>query len=96
MAPWVDQDQAAQIAADRAMDVDMVHEGSILKCPVDDSDVELRELLNVLTRDAADEIKQHEKDILGFVTALGVCSSQYQRERDKSMRAIVSEVYSPP
>ena len=43
------------------MDVDMV----------DDSDVELRDLLNALTRDAADEIRQHEKEIHGVVKALG-------------------------
>ena len=73
-----------------------MHEGSIPECPVHDSDIVFRGLLSVLTRDAADEIKQHEKDILGVVRVLGDCSSQYQRERGKSMRAIVSEIYSPP
>ena len=34
---------------------------------VDNSDVEPGDLLNVLTRDAADEIRQHEKEILGVV-----------------------------
>ena len=50
----VDQERAAQIAADPGMDVDMI----------DNSDVELKDLLNVITRDAADEIGQHEKMIL--------------------------------
>ena len=63
---------------------------------VDNSNVELRDLLIVLTRDAADEIRQHEKKIIGVVRALGGCSSQYQREHEKSIRAIVSEIYSPP
>ena len=52
--------------------------------------------MNVLTRDAADEIKEHEKAIIGVVGASGGCSSQYQRERVKTIRATVSEMYSPP
>ena len=41
--PGVDQDRAAQIAADRGMDVDLVHDGSVPEWPVDDSNVEFRE-----------------------------------------------------
>ena len=53
---------------------------------VETSDVESRELLNVLTRDAADEIRQHEQEILGVRRALGGRSNQYQRERRKAIR----------
>ena len=63
---------------------------------VDTFELELRDLFSVLTRDAPDEIRQHEQEILGVVRALGVDSSQYQRERRKAIRAVVSELYAPP
>ena len=38
----------------------------------------------------------HEQDIIGVARALGGCSKQYQRERRKAIRAVLSEIDSPP
>ena len=37
-----------------------------------------------------------EQDIIGVVRALGGCANRYRRERRKAMKAVVSEIYSPP
>ena len=46
---------------DPGMDIDVV----------DTPEIELVRLLSVMTRDAADEIKRNEEDIIGVVRALG-------------------------
>ena len=63
---------------------------------VETPEVELAELLSVMTRDYVDELKQNEKDIIGVVKALGGCPNRYRRERRAALRAVVSEIYSPP
>ena len=63
---------------------------------VETPEVELLELLNVVTRDVHDELKQNEKDIIGVVRAMGGCPNKYRRERRAALRAVVSEIYSPP
>ena len=68
-----------------SMDIDMITE-----------DVDLKELMSVLTRDARKEIKELNAEILEVVQALGGSSGQYKRERQKGIRAVVSEIYSPP
>ena len=59
---------------------------------------DLDPLLNVVGGD--DRIKQQlmkdEAEILKLVRGLGGCRRAYQKERAKSMNAIVSEIYSPP
>ena len=79
--PGIDQERAPRFAADPGMDMDLVG----------NSNVELRGLLNVFTRDAADEIRQHEQDLLGVFRALGVYTNQYQCERRKAIHAVVAE-----
>ena len=71
---------------DPGMDIDVV----------ETPEVELLELLNVVTRDVHDELKQNEKDIIGVVRAMGGCPNKYRRERRAALRAVVSEIYSPP
>jgi hypothetical protein len=63
---------------------------------VEDAEADLRELMAVMTRDAKDEIKKHDDDIIAVVRALGGSVGKYRRERQKGIRAIVAEVYSPP
>jgi hypothetical protein len=78
--------RSEEIAADPGMDIDVVTS----------PEVELAELFNVMTRDAQEEIKQCERDIIGVVRALGGNASRYRRERRAAVRAVVSEIYSPP
>ena len=63
---------------------------------IEDAEADLRELMAVMTRDAKDEIKKHDDDIIAVVRALGGSVGKYRRERQKGIRAIVAEVYSPP
>ena len=72
--------------ADPGMDIDVV----------DSPEIELAELLNVVTRDVREEIKEHERDIIGVVRALGGSASKYRRERRAALRAVVAEIYSLP
>ena len=59
-------------------------------------DEDLRDLMNVMTRDMRSEIRQHDAEILEVVRALGGSTSAYRRERSKAVRSLVAEVYSPP
>ena len=61
-----------------------------------DPEVELRELIGNMTRDAKLEIEEANTDILSVIRALGGNETKYKRERRSAMRAIVSEVYSAP
>ena len=63
---------------------------------VEDAEADLRELMAVMTRDAKDEIKRHDDEIVAVVRALGGSIGKYRRERQKGIRAIVAEVYFPP
>ena len=65
----------------------------------EDSDAienDLKDLLAVLTRDVRDEVKKDEADIIATIRAMGGCAQSYRRERRRAVKAMVSEVYSPP
>ena len=49
-----------------------------------------------MTRDAVAQVKEHDREILSVIKALGGNAGQYKRERKAAMRAVVSEIYSPP
>ena len=68
------------------MDIDMI----------DEDHTDLQELMSVLTRDARKEIIETRAEILSVVQALGGSSTQYKCERQTGIRAVVSEIYSPP
>ena len=63
---------------------------------VEDAEVYLRDQMAVMTRDFGEEIKKHNDEIIAVVRALGGSVGKYRRERQKGIRAIVAEVYSPP
>ena len=42
------------------------------------------------------EAKKLDGEILNVVKALGGNSGKYRRERSRAIRAVVSEIYSPP
>ena len=50
----------------------------------------------VLQRDEREQICEAHDEILSIVKALGGSQSKYKRDRKRDVRAIVSEVYSPP
>ena len=56
----------------------------------------LDDLLAVMTRDIKDEVKQEEADIIATIRAMGGCTESYGKERQRAVKAVVSEVYSPP
>ena len=61
-----------------------------------DPEEDMRQLMNVLTRDARKEVKNCNEEILRLVSALGGSTHRYKREQRKGIRAVVSEIYSPP
>ena len=67
---------------------------------VDDNCLEdgddLRHLMAVLTRDAKNEVREADIEIISVIDALGGDGSRYRRERKKAMISVVSEIYSPP
>ena len=63
---------------------------------VEDAEADLRELMAVMTRDVKEDIKNHDSEIIAVVRAMGGSVGKYRRERQKGIRAIVAEVYSPP
>ena len=60
---------------------------------VEDAEADLRERMAVMTRDAKDEIKKHDDDIIAVVRALGGSVGKYRRERQKGIRAIVQRYF---
>ena len=49
-----------------------------------------------MTRDAVSELKEHDQAIMSVIGALGGNAGKYKRERKAAIRAVVSEIYSPP
>ena len=67
--------------------------------PVSESDepaTDLKELMAVLQRDEKVEVREANDEILSIIKTLGGDQNKYRRERQRAVRAIVSEVYSPP
>ena len=59
-------------------------------------DTELKELMDVLTRDAKQQVRECEVETMSVVNALGGNSAKFRRARRRQIKAVVSEVYSPP
>ena len=56
----------------------------------------MRELLGQLTRDFKHEVEEANKEILSVVRLMAGKLGRYKRERNASLKANVSEVYSAP
>ena len=54
------------------------------------------EIMVAVIRDARDHILEADREIVSVVRALGGTGSQYRRERNKAIRAVVSEIYPSP
>ena len=59
-------------------------------------DTEFKELLSVLQREERAQVAKANEDILAIVKSLGGDRGRYKRERARALRAVVSEIYSPP
>ena len=62
----------------------------------DEPDIPLREMLRLMDQSAEREIKSLDREILSLVKNLGGNANNYRRERGRAMRAVISEIYSPP
>ena len=83
MTPQVDQAVGNDMGVphDGGMDIDMV---------------ELQALMAVLRREEKEAVEEANRDILAVFKSLGGSGQKYKRERKKALKAVVSEVYSPP
>ena len=59
-------------------------------------DCDLKELLKTITRDAKDEMSTVNREMTTAIRALGGDQQRYKRDRSRAVKAIVSEIYSPP
>ena len=69
------------------MDIDLVEENT---------DVDLKRMMATLRRDEKIEIEETNREIMAVLSSLGADAAKYRRERSKSIRAVVSEMFSPP
>ena len=60
------------------------------------TDVPFEGLLRLQSQSVADELREIDAEILSVVRSLGGNASRYRRERGRALRAVVSEIYSPP
>ena len=56
----------------------------------------LKDLIKAMSRDAKQEMSTVNRAILSAIRALGGDQQRYKRERSRAVKAIVSEIYSPP
>ena len=61
-----------------------------------EADMPLELLLNLFDQATREEARQVNGEIMSLISSLGGSTSKYRRERERSIRAIVSEIYSPP
>ena len=47
-------------------------------------------------RDDRDAVRETNDEIMSVVRALGGSDRKFKRHRDKAIKAVVSEIYSPP
>ena len=57
---------------------------------------DFKELLKVWTKDIKEDMKRQNAEILSLVKSLGGSTAKYRRERSRGIKAVVSEIYSPP
>ena len=63
---------------------------------IDHPEDDLRELMKVLGRADREEVLEANSEIMSVVRSLGGNDRKFRRERSRAIKAVVSEVYSPP
>ena len=59
-------------------------------------DLSMKDFMELMNQTEVDEAKELKREILILVRNLGGDSAKYPRERSRAVRAVVSEIYSPP
>ena len=62
----------------------------------DDEDADLRDIVRLFNVEEREQARQRQREIMSIVDSLGGSSRTFRRERARSTRAIISELYSPP
>ena len=62
---------------------------------IEESDKELKSIMAVMMRDEKREIKEANDEMLSIIKSLGGDGAKYRRDRQRALRAVVSEIYSP-
>ena len=57
---------------------------------------DLKDLMKAVGRDAKREMSTVNRKILSVIRSLGGDHQRYKRERSRAVKAVVSEIYSPP
>ena len=81
---------------DQERDDDMWEEPHEADIGMDEDSSLLEPLLSVCTEDVKEDVECFEVEILRLINELGCGSKSYRRERKSRLKAIVSELYSPP
>ena len=63
---------------------------------MDIADAPLRELMKMWDAGSCEDASETNGEILSLIRQLGGNAAKYKRERGKAMRAIISNMYSPP
>ena len=63
---------------------------------IDEPHSDLNELMDVLTRDDRDAVREANDEIMNVVRDLGGSDRKFKRHRDKALKSVKSEIYSPP
>ena len=73
------------------------HEDSMDVNVVEDKpETELNNLMALLHRDEKVQVESANREILVVIRSLGGDCGKYKRERARALKAVVSEIYSPP
>ena len=63
---------------------------------VEETDNDLKAIMAVMRRDEKAEIQEANAEMMAVIRSLGGDHHRYGRERRKALKAVVSEIYSPP
>ena len=83
----IDKDRADRFAIDPGMDIDVVEK---------DEDVDFDELVKHWDLNTKRQVDEVDNKIMQIVRTLGGNAIQYRRERGRALRAVLSEIFSPP
>ena len=84
--PGLGETRASEDSPADSMDVNMT----------DLPETELKQLIGLMHREDRAAIEDANREILSVIKSLGGDRGRYKRERSKALKAIVSEIYSPP
>ena len=62
----------------------------------DGPDTEFEKLAATLQRDEREQVREANREMIAVIKSLGGDGQKYRRERANALRAVVSEIYSPP